>query len=221
MKDILRYIRLGSWMRLSRLGERIGWEWLMYNPGVFEHFHQGATAAAPHLADAVLGEIPGISSLVDVGCGTGAMAAEFKRRGVRVLGLEHNAKGRRWADRAGVPVRPFDLRVEGGLSPADGPFDLAMSTEVAEHLPESLADRFVDYLVSCDAAHVLLTAAHPGQGGTGHINEQPQSYWIEKFRSRGWSHDPELSGRVSARLESLPMSKFLATNLMMFQRPQT
>ncbi len=220
MRDFFRYVRLGTWMRLSHLGERLGWDWLMYNPGVFEHFHHGAAIAAPYMADAVLGEIPDISSLVDVGCGTGAMAAEFKRRGVRVVGLEHNAKGRRWAERAGVPVLPFDVSAGDARAPEGGPFDLAMSTEVAEHLPESLADRFVDYLVACDAKHVLLTAAHPGQGGTGHVNEQPQSYWIEKFQRRGWIHDPALSGRVSIRLESLPISKFLAMNLMMFQRPR-
>ena len=62
-------------------------------------------------------------------------------------------------------------------------FDLAISMEVAEHLKESSADTFIQTL--CSSANVVLfSAAHPGQGGDGHINEQPLEYWIEKFRKQ-------------------------------------
>jgi hypothetical protein len=64
-------------------------------------------------------------------------------------------------------------------------FDLAMSLEVAEHLPEASADHFVSQLVA-HAPVVLFSAAIPGQGGTGHINEQWPSYWIKKFRNHGY-----------------------------------
>ncbi len=32
------------------------------------------------------------------------------------------------------------------------------------------------------AATVILTAATPGQGGAGHINEQHHQYWIDKAK---------------------------------------
>lgn len=32
----------------------------------------------------------------------------------------------------------------------------------------------------------MFGAAIPGQGGVEHVNEQPQSYWIRKFRDRDY-----------------------------------
>ena len=64
-------------------------------------------------------------------------------------------------------------------------YDLAMSLEVAEHLPEEAADTLVDSL--CKVADVIIfSAAHPGQGGDHHINEQPVEYWEEKFAHHGY-----------------------------------
>jgi len=34
--------------------------------------------------------------------------------------------------------------------------------------------------------NVLFSAAIPNQGGTGHINEQWQEYWAEKFYANGF-----------------------------------
>ncbi len=66
-------------------------------------------------------------------------------------------------------------------------FDLAVCLEVAEHLPESLAERLVSDLVKL-APVVLFSAAIPGQGGTGHLNERFPSYWAEHFRK--WDYTP-------------------------------
>jgi SAM-dependent methyltransferase len=217
MKDLVRYIRLGSGMKLSKLGERLGLEWLMYNPIVYEHFHEGAAQAAPHLAGAVLAEFPGTTSLVDVGCGSGAMAAEFQRRSLRVVGLEYSPKGRAWAAKQNVRAYPFDLASPHQPLPPDMPYDLALSTEVAEHLPDSLAQPMVDYMCKLQPKGIIFTAAHPGQGGTGHINEQPQSYWIPRFESRGYRHDPDRSQRVAATIRAATtISPFLADNMMIF-----
>ena len=79
---------------------------------------------------------------------------------------------------------PYDL--ENALA-LDGKFDLAISMEVAEHLREESADTFVGSL--CSASDVILfSAAHPGQGGDNHLNEQPMEYWQEKFSARGFRH---------------------------------
>jgi hypothetical protein len=64
-------------------------------------------------------------------------------------------------------------------------FDLAISLEVAEHLPPECADAFVRTLVGL-APVVLFSAAVPGQGGTLHLNEQWPSYWAGKFEMQGY-----------------------------------
>ena len=33
---------------------------------------------------------------------------------------------------------------------------------------------------------ILFSAAIPGQGGQGHVNEQWQSYWVERFKNYGY-----------------------------------
>jgi hypothetical protein len=57
--------------------------------------------------------------------------------------------------------------------------------EVAEHLPEARAEGLVGDLVRL-APVVLFSAAIPGQGGTGHINEQYLSYWVNHFAARDY-----------------------------------
>jgi hypothetical protein len=59
-------------------------------------------------------------------------------------------------------------------------FDLAISLEVAEHLPAHAADGFVHLLCSLSNV-VLFSAATPLQGGTEHLNEQWPEYWAQIF----------------------------------------
>lgn len=64
-------------------------------------------------------------------------------------------------------------------------FDFAISVEVAEHINSKYSDVFVETL--CNHSDVILfSAAIPMQGGTGHINEQPCSYWAKKFSQHGY-----------------------------------
>jgi hypothetical protein len=36
---------------------------------------------------------------------------------------------------------------------------------------------------------IVWSAAHEGQGGTDHVNEQPPGYWLERFAAEGWKPD--------------------------------
>lgn len=198
----------------SKIGERLGWNWLTYNHGIFLEFHRGAKRNAPHLADAVLKGFPDAKSLADIGCGTGGFAAEFMRRGLKVVACEYNAKPRRWARKQNVDVHPFDVSKPLTLLPG-APFDIAMSLEVGEHIPAPLADAFVSFLIAHGRA-VVLTCAQPGQTGTGHINEQPRQYWIDKFAARGWPLDQARTQTVTAHLKTTPASGYLWKNMMVF-----
>ena len=65
-------------------------------------------------------------------------------------------------------------------------FDLVVSLEVAEHLPQRSADAFVESLTSLGPV-VLFSAAIPLQGGRGHVNEQWPHYWAHLFERRGYA----------------------------------
>jgi hypothetical protein len=67
-------------------------------------------------------------------------------------------------------------------------FDLVIGLETAEHLPngEHGANNYVDTLTR-HGDYILFSAATPGQGGNGHLNEQPHHYWHQKFLARGYA----------------------------------
>lgn len=126
------------------------------------------------------------ASVLDLGCGTGQSVAYLRQRGVDAVGIE----GSRLAIERS-PVANFicraDLRKPIRLNRV---FDVTWSFEVAEHIRPNYVETLVDNFVR-HSTIVVISAAHPGQGGIRHFNEQPQTYWIEKFASRGYQLHPE------------------------------
>ena len=123
------------------------------------------------------------SSVVDVGCGNGSWLKSFVEHGVKdIFGIDG------YYVKKNQLLIPEDKFLAADLTkPIDieRRFDLAISLEVAEHLPEEAADIFVDGLVKLSSS-ILFSAAIPYQGGTEHINEQYTDYWISKFEARGY-----------------------------------
>lgn len=143
-------------------------------------------------------------SIVDFGCGTGTWLHVAKGLGVpRVLGIEGS-----WVQRARPLLSAAELRIHD-LNAAvrfETRFDLAISLEVGEHLKPARAPGFVRDL--CAAADVVLFgAAIPSQGGTGHVNEQWQSYWMELFQREGYACLDLLRPRFWGSTEILPWYK--------------
>jgi hypothetical protein len=68
----------------------------------------------------------------------------------------------------------------------DRTFDLAICLEVAEHLAPSAADTLVASLAALSRI-IIFSAATWKQGGQNHLNEQPFSYWKEKFEEKGYT----------------------------------
>jgi SAM-dependent methyltransferase len=122
-------------------------------------------------------------SVVDVGCGRGAWLRAFEECGVKhVQGFDGDYVDRERLLIAREAFKPYDLST---LRKIDGHFDLAICLEVLEHLPPEAGRNVVNALTEA-ASVVLFSAAVPGQGGTGHVNEQWPSYWRELFERRGY-----------------------------------
>ena len=117
------------------------------------------------------------ASVLDVGCGRGAWLSEFKATS-KIVGLDGDYLKPSTLLFPADCFRPTDLSGEFKI-PA-GRFDLAVCLEVAEHLPARNSRHLVRQLTSA-APQVLFSAAPPGQGGGGHINCQPLSYWRKIF----------------------------------------
>jgi SAM-dependent methyltransferase len=150
-------------------------------------FFQSRRALACSSASVVLGilfEYVQPRSVLDLGCATGIWLAECKRRGVsEVLGVDGD-----WVDTDLLEVEKSEFEAGDLGTEYYTPrkkYDLAISVEVAEHLPPESGARLVSSLTKASDV-VLFSAAVKGQGGTGHVNEQPQSYWAREFRSQGF-----------------------------------
>lgn len=122
-------------------------------------------------------------SVLDLGCGSGAWLKAFKDCGSKKLkGMDGDWIKKEELLDSEIAFNPTNLNE---LELSGEKFDLAMSLEVAEHLEESSANNFVDYLTNSSDI-VLFGSAYENQGGTNHINEQKHSYWAKKFANKGF-----------------------------------
>ena len=212
-----RYVR--GWPLVKRL-QAIFLPLLPYNfvydkDYFLRHVDPPASRAAPVIADSILGEFKP-KHVADVGCGTGALLSVLKAKGCSVCGLEYADAAITICRGRGLNVKKFDIERDASSEPSA--FDVAVSMEVAEHLPERVADRYVALLAGLSNV-VVFTAAHPGQGGRDHVNEQPAAYWIEKFRHQGLSLDQTITERWRTTwVASGLVPNWYTDNLMVFRR---
>jgi len=153
-----------------------------YDQGFYEDLTDTALPSARKVVP-LLREMMQIDSVIDVGCGNGSWLSVFRESGVdRILGIDGD-----WieTDRLIIPSECFRrVRLDQGFGLGER-FDLAVSLEVAEHLPADRADGFVTGL--CQLAPVILfSAAVPYQGGLNHVNEQWPDFWAERFARQGY-----------------------------------
>lgn len=122
-------------------------------------------------------------SVVDVGCGIGTFLHVFKQYGVKnILGIDG-----KWVnkDQLYIDSNEFMEADLEKLVKVDKTFDLVLCLEVAEHLSIGSADTLVDNLTRLGKT-IVFSAATSKQGGQNHLNEQPFSYWKEKFAIHGY-----------------------------------
>jgi SAM-dependent methyltransferase len=152
-----------------------------YTKSFFEELRKGAQQSADVIVPLVLELLP-VRNVVDVGCGDGTWLAAFQKHGVEeILGLDGEYVSNEVLQipekcfQAVDLTKPFELRRS---------FDLAVSLEVAEHLPVESAATLVESLTRLSPL-VLFSAAIPFQGGENHMNEQ----WPDKWAALFQKHD--------------------------------
>ncbi len=160
--------------------------------------------------------------VVDVGCGDAKILAALASLdpGLALRGYDGSPEAQRRAAARGVAVWPLDL---ASIRPAAlaavradcATYDTAVCLEVAEHLLPWHAGRLLSLLTACDT--VVFSAAHPGQGGTLHVNERPLHYWVARFAERGYVLRAD-DAAFGTELAALSLPPWYAQNAHLFGR---
>lgn len=191
----------------------------IYTPAFFREWGPANAAyirSAGLVADA-LNEVFRPASLADLGCGCGVYSHLFRLKGARVLALD----GVLPPPAEAFPVETVKRDLTVPFENTWGLFDLALCLEVAEHIPEALADIFLKNITAF-SGRLVMSAAPPGQGGTHHVNERPRRYWAQKLAALGFAYDRRASGRVLKLLEqSRPPLMWMANHIGVYQKAKS
>jgi hypothetical protein len=185
---------------------------MTYTQGFYDQIEAGTRSSAEVIVP-VLIDLFAPESVVDVGCGQGWWLDAFAARGCDIQGFDGHHVDRNRLAILDEFFTPCDLATERVNAQAD----MAISLEVAEHIPASRAPFLIADLCSI-AEVVVFSAATPGQGGVGHVNEQWPKYWVDRFERQGF----KVSGGLRWLFWNNPgVENWYSQNLMVAaKRPQ-
>ncbi len=203
---------IGRW--ISLFGDFVGSSELIFNKYTYAAFHKSSLERAPVTVNCILQLYPGLRSVADLGCGTGVFVEEFRKHNVHAEGFEYSEKARKMAR---VKVKPFDPTM---FRAPKGVYDACICFEVAHYLPVDVGEKLVRICAEI-APLIIFSSAHPNQGGSGHINEQPRSYWIERFALEGLNFERYKTLQLEEHLRKhLSRGTWFADNICLFEKRQ-
>lgn len=168
-----------------------------YNKQYFTNYHITETEGVvyndnPLIRATLAGAAAHIVSYVkpttslDVGCATGMMVQEMRKRGVMSYGCdvsEYAIDIARSVNRLGKSVWVQDICA----SPLFGFYDVITMIEVAEHLTEKCGLHAISQI--CTHTNTVFFSSTADEDRESHINMNEPSYWIDIFARNGFVVD--------------------------------
>lgn len=135
----------------------------------------------PSLAEGIVTIFKKVKSVADLGCGLGNYCKRLKENGVPLV---HGYEGTPNIQKIAIydDIMTLDLTKRRWV---EIPYELTLSLEVGEHIPKKYEQIFIDNVCEFTRKYLVLSWGIPGQGGTGHFNEQPNDYVVAQFAERG------------------------------------
>jgi 2-polyprenyl-3-methyl-5-hydroxy-6-metoxy-1,4-benzoquinol methylase len=184
----------------------------VYDQEFFREGEEWKKASAAKVAEIITSALT-FGSVLDIGCGMGIYLEEFRKLGKEVVGCDYSPDGLKLVPEG---IRTFQADVTKRIN-SDRKYDLVVCFEVAEHIHNRHSRQLV---ANCTGSGdtVLFTAAPVGQGGVGHINEQPYEFWIGLFRGNGFRFKEEQSMAIREIMQRENVVPWIAKNLMLFTK---
>ncbi len=176
----------------------------------FQQIVDEETPQAERLAS-VLIEMYSPKSVVDFGCATGLYLEPFAKQNIQVTGYDNSKEAIALA-KLGNKIKLKDLTKPGKIQPAD----ISICLEVLEHI-EARDALNVAQTIAQNSKILVFSAAHPGQGGEGHINCRPKEYWEGVFNSYGLFIDHQDTAKIVNYMSQGYHMGWLIMNLMVLK----
>lgn len=177
----------------------------------------------------IISDLYDFNSVVDFGCSIGTFLEPFFEKGKIVHGYEYcfeESKNR--INKINGLIEHIEFGDVTKEIKCLQNYDCSVSIEVAEHIPKEHSENLVKNLINFTNGFIIFTAAQPGQGGTGHINCQPKSFWIDLFKKNGYNYNENEVNKIknlcnptsTAGKEDEPpyVWKHVYNNLMVFTK---
>ena len=152
--------------------------------------------------------------IIDMGCGLGFYVKALQERGLECHGFDGHPETERLTD--GMCFHSDFADPELPQKIQDGGYDWCVCLEVFEHVPKKLEPQLVKCLLAAAGKGLILSVATPGQGGLGHVNEQPHEYVIKLLEEHGLVLDE----KSHLRLRQYCQLPWFRENLLVFRRPE-
>jgi glycosyltransferase involved in cell wall biosynthesis len=150
--------------------------------------------------------------VLDLGCGPGIYTQALAAAGVNAKGIDIDER-----------VDGILHVIQGDLLKLDGTeqADMVMCLEVAEHIDPQYSDDIVRsvYNTIAPGGVLMWTAAQPGQGGVGHINNRPKEYWRKKFADVGLVQNTEQEEQLRQYCRGGYHMGWFVNNVLIFEKP--
>lgn len=151
-----------------------------------------------------------VTSITDYGCGHGLLVKCLLEENIDAYGLEGSETAQiMWDKKYSDKYKIFDFTKEDNQNTIPKT-EYVITTEVAEHLDEKYAEKFIANLLINEPKTVYFCAATKFQdldNNPSHVNEQPFAYWIGLFTK--FNYDIDLK-------ETYELKKFFGENIKLF-----
>jgi len=120
--------------------------------------------------------VKGCKTLLDVGCGNGYLVQYLRERGIKALGLD-------FSEFAGTTTGYFIQHdATNGLPFDDETFDVVISSDFFEHLPEDKIDFVRDEMLRVGKRVIALINYKKEKIDNTHLTIKPKEWWVDKLK---------------------------------------
>lgn len=182
--------------------------WYEVNCVNFYHIEIEEKPFANRLAEWCVNHLE-FKTVFDVGCGPGIYVDSFEAKGFECLGIDIDLR-----------IKKQSNLIQEDLFVFNHSADLVLCLEVAEHIESSKSSLIVEKINSFlnPGGYLIWSAAHPGQGGSGHINCQPKEFWKHLLMDQELIHCLEFENNMIQFLKKGYHMGWFIQNAMVFQK---